>query len=623
MMMAAAIIIAVAAQKEKLSVLYVGGSANFESMFEKPDPKVLEKSVKERMGNFEKFLRSRFTKVKSIRADQYKYPMSADFDITIFDATPKSYNGNESFMATEVFPDSFDDAVLCIADASEHVTRSVGCKNDWYCLCLNNHAHSWVKDHPIFKGPFKVEITPEMRPTPESTKSQQKMIGQPCPEQLEMWKVAEEDNTPNGRIGMVSREDGYTDSPETEIISGGECAKTLGAIAIGRHGNFFHWGYVADPARLTETGRNVLANAIVYASKFKGQRIIARKIDEYQQDRNGNIEWIDYNLSRDSWQTWEKMNADIRKNNPKRAAELGGKWLPKTYNEFIRDKYPELYDVLGPDPAEYKRYFEKNRKYMRPDDEDRFTMVIDNDCREFGTGNNEIAMLDSAITAWERGGKDAIRGKRLLLRYTLCRFDTPAEYRQWLETYRDKLFFTDAGGFVWLVNSREPGVEGNDYDVFRRELEQKKNGTYTLPGDETAAAKTKAAGDDSTMATSTDEPVALDAKVITDANGDRSFTVIMMIHPGFHAYATVDPSESLIQTVVDMEFPDGITPVGDMIMPETVPTGNATTLYEGVSTFRRKFTGNGNGEIKANVRYQVCDNSGCRMPVKKTVSAKI
>ena len=72
-----------------------------------------------------------------------------------------------------------------------------------------------------------------------------------------------------------------------------------------------------------------------------------------------------------------------------------------------------------------------------------------------------------------------------------------------------------------------------------------------------------------------------------------------------------------------MEFPDGITPVGDMIMPVTVPTGNATTLYEGVSVFRRKFTGSGTGEIKANVRYQVCDDPGCRMPMRKMVTAKI
>ena len=108
----------------------------------------------------------------------------------------------------------------------------------------------------------------------------------------------------------------------------------------------------------------------------------------------------------------------------------------------------------------------------------------------------------------------------------------------------------------------------------------------------------------------------------TDANGDRYFTVTMMIHPGFHAYATVDPSESLIQTTIDMEFPDGITPVGEMSMPETVPTGNATTHYEGLVTFSRKFTGNSDGELKANVRYQVCDNAGCRMPQKKTFSVK-
>lgn len=36
---------------------------------------------------------------------------------------------------------------------------------------------------------------------------------------------------------------GFEDSPEAEVISSGVCAKSLDAVAIGRHGNFFHWGF--------------------------------------------------------------------------------------------------------------------------------------------------------------------------------------------------------------------------------------------------------------------------------------------------------------------------------------------------------------------------------------------
>lgn len=51
-------------------------------------------------------------------------------------------------------------------------------------------------------------------------------------------------------------------------------------MAIGRHGNFFHWGFAASPADMTEEAKSVFANAIVYISQFDGQKPIARKYDE-------------------------------------------------------------------------------------------------------------------------------------------------------------------------------------------------------------------------------------------------------------------------------------------------------------------------------------------------------
>ena len=75
--------------KEKLKVLYVGGSANVVRSVEGLDPDMVKKSVKERMSHFDKFLRSRFTSVKSIHAEDYTPSMSADYDVTIFDGTPK------------------------------------------------------------------------------------------------------------------------------------------------------------------------------------------------------------------------------------------------------------------------------------------------------------------------------------------------------------------------------------------------------------------------------------------------------------------------------------------------------------------------------------------------------
>ena len=79
---------------------------------------------------------------------------------------------------------------------------------------------------------------------------------------------------------MVSRPGGFEDSPEAEIISGGVSAKTWDAVAIGRHGNFLHWGFAASPDDMTEEARDVFANAVVYIAGFAGQTPVARKYND-------------------------------------------------------------------------------------------------------------------------------------------------------------------------------------------------------------------------------------------------------------------------------------------------------------------------------------------------------
>ena len=55
------------------------------------------------------------------------------------------------------------------------------------------------------------------------------------------------------------------------------------------------------------------------------------------------------------------------------------------------------------------------------------------------------------------------KAKRVLTRYTLCRFATPQEWRDWYETNKDRIFFTESGGWFFMVNTRDLSVPGNDY----------------------------------------------------------------------------------------------------------------------------------------------------------------
>lgn len=77
--------------KVKLSVLYVGGTANMDPMLMAPgsvDSVALAASVKERMAHFTKFLKKNFTNVKLIEGKDYTPEMSAAYDVTVFDGEP-------------------------------------------------------------------------------------------------------------------------------------------------------------------------------------------------------------------------------------------------------------------------------------------------------------------------------------------------------------------------------------------------------------------------------------------------------------------------------------------------------------------------------------------------------
>ena len=68
--------------------------------------------------------------------------------------------------------------------------------------------------------------------------------------------------------------------PHTPQLQNTSAAKTWDAVAIGRHGNFLHWGFAASPDDMTEEARDVFANAVVYIAGFAGQTPVARKYND-------------------------------------------------------------------------------------------------------------------------------------------------------------------------------------------------------------------------------------------------------------------------------------------------------------------------------------------------------
>ena len=141
-------------KKSKLRVLYVGGSADWNKEHFNDDI-AFQNNVKERMASFEKMLKTYFTSVTVVNADDYSQQMSNGYDVTVMDGTPKSIvpefvdMAKQMYLKAGYFTPDFDQPVLTIGELGSTLGSRVGSKNDWYCLCLDADAHSWRKDHPI------------------------------------------------------------------------------------------------------------------------------------------------------------------------------------------------------------------------------------------------------------------------------------------------------------------------------------------------------------------------------------------------------------------------------------------------------------------------------------------
>lgn len=615
---------AAAIKKTNLKVLYVGGTSNIDVTSIAPDASTLARDIAARTASFGQMLKEYFKVVKCINAKEYKQEMSNHYDVTIFDGKPnpikpmiltkdKGGNVTDYHLATYLTLD-YDRPTITIADMSEEIGREIGTKADWYCLCLDADAYNMKVNHPIFKGPYKVKLDMVEKPTPTAALEYQFDFDKPIPKTQMMWTVQTKGyQTVRGyRVGMVSRPGGFTDSPDAEVISGGVSAKSPDAVAIGRHGNFLNWGFSASPADMTPAAKNVFANAVVYISKFAGQHPIARKFDERVMTRDG-VKLLKYICKRSAWEESNKANIGFNKSmqhlsdSLKVVQKAGGKIadsykdlvdftpmpLP-SFEEFVKRNEGKYYEMFGTDSLAYAKYFDGNYNYLYPAE---FSFSIDNDVKSLGIANNDVRLLDKAISLWE-SGKDIDKAKKILTRYTLCRFQTPQEWRSWYNKYNKLMFFTESGGWLFLINSRDPSVPGNDYSVIRNAAETSEK----LP-----AVKGK---------TDDKNPVLISGVVNKISDNEKELVILVKIHPSYHIYGNVSSKDPFIPTKIEIVPSDGYSLSGDIKNPPftLLTQGSSTTIYTGDAIFRQRINGNGKGSVKCTVSYQCCNNSICFPP---------
>ena len=626
--------------KVDLKVLYVGGQPDFETMGARYSADTIEASVVARMASFEAFLNEKFTAVKVVRGDDYAPEMSNDYDVTIFDGRPpvieparQGYDrrGNSLFSRARLLPYDFDRACITIASMGEVVTRAIGTKNDWYCLCLDEHAHHWVEEHPIFQGPFPVELPTEMRPTPEDAKHYTYFYDAPLPDSTLMWQVQRNgySEKSDALIGMVARPWGYAEAHDSEYISSGVCAKTIDAVAIGRHGNFFHWGFAGSPADMTEAGKQVFANAVVYISQFNGKGILVRK----DNDRISTREYIKEEKylatmepyeERVGW-TLEANEEGLAKQQEARTKQRkGGKLTseeqyylnfkpqtPMTLEEYLQRYETEAFEVLGTDLEKYPAYYDENTPYFYGG-EGSYTLVIDEDCKAWGIDNHDVQLLDKAISCLEKG-EEVERAQRVLDRYTLCSFNTPKAWRNWYNKYHKKMFFTESGGWIFMIDGPAT-LPGNDFYAKKRARQEA----------EEAAVAAMTAEQETLGVPTYENPVSVAAKWVPGTDkGKGQIELSFALYKGFHVYRTVSDKDPYIVMTVENSAPYGIR-VGELIAPPARPFGNpGTTVYEDSFLLTIPVTAQAEGPVTCTVGWQACDDKICIPPQTKTFTVMV
>ncbi|HEU0125468.1 MAG TPA: hypothetical protein VFQ56_04105, partial [Flavobacterium sp.] len=121
-----------------------------------------------------------------------------------------------------------------------------------------------------------------------------------------------------------------------------------------------------------------------------------------------------------------------------------GEYVKQQSGDFFKPEYVKNVEKL-------KKFLTENKKYMYATPDDFYSLKIDEDIKKMGIGNNDKQLLQQCITLL-KNGKDKDLANRVLQRYTGLE-KNPQEWEQWFGNNSSKLFFTEAGGYKWLIDT--------------------------------------------------------------------------------------------------------------------------------------------------------------------------
>ena len=277
---------------------------------------------------------------------------------------------------------------------------------------MGDAAHVGSLDHDVYRTPYTVEPEIETWDTPENYREYPG--GEDLPDTFKVWRVQ---NSGKDFGGVVARSYGFTDSPDAEVLAiGFNVGKEYGAVGIGRHGNFLQWGYASPPSQMTEAGQKLFINCIHYIKRFDGKLPLVRRESSSRMDTIRLAPIIN-------------QIADDQK-------------------EFFLSQFSEsLYDCYHADPNGLTQYYRENLEWVYRDR----VYCVDEDLKSLGIESNRTLETLEQLVDLRGNAEQAETAQRLLERYTTEAFASSQQWRQWFDANKDRMFFSDVGGYKFFV----------------------------------------------------------------------------------------------------------------------------------------------------------------------------
>jgi hypothetical protein len=559
----------------------------------------------ERQREFTNFLEGYFDRVDSLDLRDFRDEKAAGYDVIIIDWTsifPRDPAGKLLEPVKKlIWPkgatvaQAYNRPTILVGAVGVELVRPLQLKIDNLCNCLGDSAHGIATDHDIFRTPLKVDLSFYDAPTPPqySALSPDEMVGRT----IKAWRVQNK-NYPEIDPGMVSSPFGFDDFPDAEIISSGINDKTPGSVAIGRQGNFFLWGFSASPADMTPEARKCFINSVCYINNFDGQKPIAHKTNPWF----GREYSLIYAYSvKEFWDDKKLIQMfPLLKQQPQRIAGVVAserKLFEQSFSQAVRDK-------LGDDPIKYSEWIRENYEWLFPDrsNPDYVQITVDEDVKSLELSNRRPELLTTCVAMIERGER-ADMAQRLLKRYTTEDFNTAGQWRSWLESARDRIYFDEVGLFKFVAVPQ--GIKPPP------KLPRTRLSARTSP--------------------TRQHPVVVECECIPDhVRPGEIFTLVVRIEtaPAWHITAVTGSKGPEVATSIDLEMPEKITAIGDWIYPEPILSAGERLIYEGTYEFRRQLRLSSDARagfqpLACRLSYQACDRFSCKKPTETVTRAVI